>query len=69
MLPWWNGRPLVFQVDHRNGNSLDNRPGNARFMCPNCHSQTENFGSSNMRKTTGPKAWAKGSEYGEKGNA
>ena len=45
--PEWNGRPLVLQVDHKNGNSLDNRPGNPRFLCPNCHSQTETFGTRN----------------------
>ncbi len=56
----WNGRKLVLQVDHRNGDSLDNRPGNPRFLCPNCHSQTETFGSGNMTKTTGKKPWAQG---------
>jgi hypothetical protein len=60
MEPEWNGNPLTFQIDHRNGNSLDNRPGNPRFLCPNCHSQTPNFGSNNMTKTVGKKPWAKG---------
>ncbi len=60
MTPKWRGKPLTFQIDHRNGNSLDNRPGNARFLCPNCHSQTPNFGSANMTKTIGKTTWAKG---------
>jgi hypothetical protein len=42
--PRWNRKHLRLQIDHKNGNPLDNRPGNPRFMCPNCHSQTENFG-------------------------
>jgi hypothetical protein len=46
--PGWQGKPLRLQIDHRNGNSLDNRPGNPRFLCPNCHTQTENFGARNM---------------------
>jgi len=40
----WNGKKLVLQVDHINGNNLDNRIGNLRFLCPNCHSQTSTFG-------------------------
>jgi hypothetical protein len=58
--PIWNEKPLRLQIDHRNGDCLDNRPGNPRFLCPNCHAQTPNFGSSNMTKTLGKKSWAKG---------
>jgi hypothetical protein len=42
--PEWNGQPLRLQVDHRNGDCIDNRPGNPRFLCPNCHAQTPTFG-------------------------
>lgn len=57
--PEWNGQPLVLQIDHKNGDSVDNRTGNPRFLCPNCHAQTPTFGSNNMTKTTGPPTWRK----------
>lgn len=43
----WNGKPLTLQVDHRDGRYWNNRIENLRFNCPNCHSQTDNYGSKN----------------------
>ena len=32
------------QIDHINGDGDDHTPNNIRFLCPNCHSQTETWG-------------------------
>lgn len=41
--PHWNGLELTLQVDHVNGDYLDCRIDNLRFLCPNCHTQTDTY--------------------------
>ena len=50
LAPVWNSQPLVLQIDHRDGCSWNHRPHNVRFICPNCHSQTETFCSKRLKK-------------------
>lgn len=45
----WQGKPLVCELHHINGDSTDNRIENLIILCPNCHSQTENFRSKNRK--------------------
>lgn len=42
--PEWQGKPLVIQVDHIDGDSYNNVKSNLRFLCPNCHTQTDTYG-------------------------
>lgn len=47
--PTWRGKTLVLQLEHKNGDSTDNRLKNLCFLCPNCHSQTPTFAGRNSR--------------------
>ena len=41
----WNGKYIALQLHHINGIHNDNRLSNLQILCPNCHSQTDNFSS------------------------
>lgn len=49
----WLDKPITLQLDHIDGDTLNNTLENLRLLCPNCHSQTETFtgrNSKNRRK-------------------
>ena len=46
----WNGKPITLQLDHINGIGDDNRKENLRFLCPNCHSQTDTYAGKRLKK-------------------
>lgn len=49
----WCGESIVLDLDHINGDNRDHRIENLRFLCPNCHSQTDTYKGRN--KNTGVK--------------
>lgn len=46
----WQNKPITLQLHHINGNHYDNRLSNLKVLCPNCHSQTDNWGSKKEKK-------------------
>lgn len=44
----WQGKPIVCQLHHIDGDETNNELDNLQMLCPNCHSQTDNYcGNSN----------------------
>lgn len=44
----WNGEAIPLQLHHINGNRCDNRLENLQLLCPNCHTQTDNYAGRNI---------------------
>lgn len=49
ILPQWANGDLSLHLDHSNGIRNDHRLNNLRFLCPNCHSQTNTYCGRNKR--------------------
>ena len=49
----WNNKPITLQLEHLDGNSRNNTETNLSLLCPNCHTQTEFYGSRNNGRGRG----------------
>ena len=43
----WNNKKITLDIDHINGDWKDCRLENLRFLCPNCHRQTDTYSGKN----------------------
>ena len=48
----WNGKPIVLEYEHKDGNNQNNSRDNVECICPNCHSQTNTWRGRNNKKTS-----------------
>lgn len=45
----WLEKEIVLELHHIDGNKFNNSRSNLTMLCPNCHSQTDNWKSKNHR--------------------
>ena len=46
----WLGSPITLEIHHIDGNNKNNELSNLQILCPNCHSQTDNYRAKNIKK-------------------
>lgn len=46
----WNNKPITLQLHHKDGNHFNNNLDNLVILCPNCHTQTNNYCGKNSKK-------------------
>lgn len=49
----WLGRSLRLEIDHIDGDYHNNIATNLRYLCPNCHTQTDNYSGRSRGKYGG----------------
>ena len=49
----WLDKPIPLELEHKNGNRLDNTLSNLCLLCPNCHAFTSTYRGRAKRKNGG----------------
>lgn len=57
----WNEVPIPLELEHKDGNSDNNKRENLELLCPNCHAQTPTYKSKNK----GNGRWKRRQRYQE----
>lgn len=45
----WNGQQIILEIEHKDGNNINNSRNNLEAICPNCHSQTLTWRGKNKK--------------------
>ena len=53
LLAVWQGQPIALELEHIDGNYLNNTLENLKILCPNCHAQTSTYRGKNKRACAG----------------
>lgn len=46
----WLGKAITLAFHHKDGNKQNEARHNVEYLCPNCHSQTDHYGTKNLTK-------------------
>lgn len=46
---WWLGKQIGLELEHIDGNPINNTLDNLRFLCPNCHATTSTYRGRNKK--------------------
>jgi hypothetical protein len=46
----WMKKPIPLELHHKNGNKDDHRRRNLKWLCPNCHSQSDTWTGRNVKR-------------------
>jgi hypothetical protein len=61
----WNGSKIPLELEHCNGNNIDNRIENLKLLCPNCHAQTPFYRGKNKLSTLNERREVNRVKFGE----
>ncbi len=61
----WLGKPIPLELDHINGDNLDNRIENLKILCPNCHALTPTHRGKNKMSALSEKREVEFRKFGE----